>query len=109
MIPLILIPWAALGLSLPVAKALGVADRIIRRKHEGRKSTLRDIRGDLRHMQAAESAAYQQAAKALCGGDRAPDVVVKAAAVAMKALTSYASPGVGDLLDGSPPQNPNKR
>ena len=97
MIPFILIPWAALGLSLPIVKLLGVLSRAHTRKKQGKKTTLRDVVGDVRDMQAAENAAYEQTAKGLCGGDHAPDVAVKAAKLAMKGLTSYATPGLTDL------------
>lgn len=100
MLEVILISWAALGLSLPIVKALGIAGRTHVRKRQRKKTTIRDFIGDVRHMQAAERKAFQQVAKGLCGGDTAPDALVKAATVAMKGLTSYATPNLIDLVDG---------
>jgi len=99
MLPFILLPWAALGLSLPFAKMLGVVDRTMARKRQGRKTGLGDLVGDVKHMQAAESAAYAQTARCLCGGDKAPDLLVKGLSLAMKGVTSYATPSPIDLCD----------
>ena len=108
MIEAILISWAALGLSLPIAKLLGVLDRAHTRKTLGKKTTVRAVVRDVRDMQAAENAAYEQTARALCGGDHAPDIAVKAAKLAMKGLTSYATPSVTDLLDHGSPEHPKR-
>ena len=109
MLSAILISWATLGLTLPIAKALGVVDRVVARKRQGKKSSLRDIVGDVRHMQAAENKAYEQAASALCGGKRAPGIAVAAAKLAMKGLTSYATPGPTDFSDGGSTANPKRK
>jgi len=106
--PFILIPWAALAICMPIAKALGVASRIQDRHRRGRKTRVRDIVSDVREMQAAESEAYQRTAEALCGGDHAPEIAVKAAKFAMKAMTRYASPRMSDLLDESPGETPKE-
>lgn len=108
MIEVILISWAALGLSLPIAKLFGVIDRAHTRKKQGKKTTIRDVASDVKAMQAAENAAYEQTARALCGGDRAPKVAVKAAKLAMKAMTNYATPSPTDLLDHGTPDHPKK-
>lgn len=107
MIEAILISWAALGLSLPIAKLIGIIDRAHTRKQQGKKTNVKDVVNDVRHMQAAESQAYEQVAKALCGGEHAPDFAVKTTKLAMKGLTSYATPNVPDLLDGSSVEKPN--
>lgn len=108
MLPVILIPWAALGLSLPVVKTLVVVSRSIFRKKQGKKSSLKDIVDDVRFAQAAENAAYKEAAKCLCGGERAPDIIVKGASLAMKCATHLATPGASDIIEGVGIETPPK-
>lgn len=108
MLPFILIPWAALGLSIPVAKALGIASRAISRKRKGKKSSLRDIVGDVRFVQAAENAAYKETAKCLCGGDDAPEMLVKGISLTMKCATHFATPSASDIIEGVSSEIPTK-
>lgn len=108
MIEVVLISWGALGLTLPIAKLIGVIARAQERKKQGKKTTVSDVIDDVRHMQVAESQAYEQTAKALFGGENAPEIAVKAAKLAMKGLTSYATPNVTDLLAGGSAESPKK-
>lgn len=99
MLEVILISWAALGLTMPFAKAVGVADRTVARRRQGRKTTLSDVVDDVQYMQQAECAAYSQVARDLCGGEHASEPLVKAATVTMRGLTSCATPNIIDLVD----------
>lgn len=107
MIPVLLIPWAALAICLPIVKAAGVAERVIHKRKVGQRPGPRDVVDAVREVQAAENEAYTRVAKGLCGAvtelfgaPEPPEVVVKGVSLAFKGVTRVAKPSLSELTNG---------
>lgn len=106
MIPVLLIPWAALAICAPIVKAMGVAEHVRGKKKERGRVRVSDAVDGVRNVHTAEKEAYAHVASALTGAftatfgeDEPPEVVVQGVSLALKGVTMSVKPSFSDLTD----------
>jgi hypothetical protein len=98
MFEIIAISWAASAISMAILKPIIAAAKTRERiKKDGHFSASAVI-DSVREVQRAEKTAYEKTARALCGGDNAPDELVKPVSWALRGTMAHFTPSPLDLL-----------
>ena len=98
MFEIIAISWAATAISMAIMKPIIAAAKARERMREEQRISISAVIDSVREVQEAENKAYEHTARALCGGEKAPENLVKPVSFALRGTMAHFRPTLVDLL-----------